>query len=158
VTACRGLKLSTGHIIPYNATIGFLHPHAPFSTPPPDLPASIPGLKQPPLGEFYPFRYSELRAREGEEGFHQFTQTGRDNINFGHGPGSCPGRWFASSEVKVIIIELLRRYDVALGPNGEGDGKEFNRPQATVLPGSLMNMPDPAAAIYFKERAEATKT
>lgn len=166
MTSCNGLRISTGHLIPYDTSIGFLHPSAPFSTPPPDLPTFNTGKTQPPLTSFYPFRYSDLRCVGGEDGNHQFTQTGRTNINFGHGPASCPGRWFASSEIKCIVIELLRRYDVGLGPNGEGEtsssndnGKDstYSRPQATVLPGSLQNMPDFAAAIYFRNRSKDAK-
>ncbi|KAK5132880.1 hypothetical protein LTR08_008400 [Meristemomyces frigidus] len=163
IVARNGIRLSTGHVIPHDTSIGFLHPFAPFSTPPPTL-ASFPAAqKQPPLTDFYPFRFSEQRDAPGEEGLHQFTQTGRENINFGHGPDACPGRWFASAELKAIMVELIMRYDFALGPNGEGEtqsgslltsGAPLKRPQSIVMPGSLQYMPNPGAAVYFKDRKQ----
>jgi hypothetical protein len=53
---------------------------------------------------------------------HQFAMTAEDNINSGHGPGACPGRLLAGAEVKIILCEILRRFDVDFGPNGESEG------------------------------------
>lgn len=161
VTAWKGLQLSTGHLIPYDASIAFLHPLAPFVHPPPGLRTPLDYISsQPPLTDFYPFRYSEIRALPGQENYHQFKMTGQDNINFGHGPGSCPGRFFAGAEVKIIVIEILRRYDVALGPNGEGatvggekglGGNSFKRPVNIIQTGSLQCLPDFTQSICFRE-------
>ncbi|RFU29756.1 hypothetical protein B7463_g6564, partial [Scytalidium lignicola] len=153
VTATNGIKLSTGHTIPYGASIGFMHPMAPWIHPPSNLKTPldyVPG--QPPLDTFYPFRYSEIRAISGQENAHQFVQTGQDNINFSHGPMACPGRFFAGAEVKCIIIEILRRYDVALGPNceGEGDPNGLKRPK-NIVHANLQCLPDFTKPIYFKE-------
>jgi len=83
--------------------------------------------------------------------YYQFAITAQDNINFGHGPGSCPGRFFAGAEVKVIICEILRRYDVALGPNGEGDEEGgLVRPANIVQTGSLQSLPDFTKTIYLR--------
>lgn len=35
-------------------------------------------------------------------------------MTFGHGPHACPGRFFAMYEVKVVLVELLRNYDIRL--------------------------------------------
>ncbi|KAH8816085.1 cytochrome P450 [Xylogone sp. PMI_703] len=153
VTAKEGIKLSTGHTIPHGASIGFMHPLAPFVKTPPNLKTPLDFVPtQPPLDEFYPFRSSEIRSIPGHENGYQFVQTGPDNINFGHGPMACPGRFFAGALVKVIIIEILRRYDIALGPNGEGEGGPNNlkRP-ANIVHANLQCMPDFAKPIYFKE-------
>jgi hypothetical protein len=152
VTARNGLKLSTGHTIPQNTSIGFLHPLAPFVHPAPNLTLPTDRIpSQPPLSEFYPFRHAEVRALPGQMNHHQFAMTAQDNINFGHGPGSCPGRFFAGAEVKVIICEILRRYDVALGPNGEGDGEGgLVRPANIVQTGSLQSLPDFTKTIYLR--------
>jgi cytochrome P450 len=32
-------------------------------------------------------------------------------LNFGHGNHACPGRFFASNEIKVVLIELLRSWE-----------------------------------------------
>lgn len=157
VTAKNGIKLSTGHTIPYDASIGFVHPLAPFIHTPTNLKTPLDyDPSQPPLNVFYPFRHSQIRALSGQENAHQFTQTGPDNINFGHGPMACPGRFFAGAEVKCIMIEILRRYDVSLGPDGEGEGgpNGLKRPINVIQPGSLQCLPDFTKSVYFKELAE----
>ncbi|KAB8210218.1 cytochrome P450 [Aspergillus parasiticus] len=57
------------------------------------------------------FRYYKLRQREGEAHLHQFSTTQDRILNFGHGPNSCPGRFFASLEIKVILVRLLMDYE-----------------------------------------------
>ncbi|KAI8142586.1 cytochrome P450 [Fennellomyces sp. T-0311] len=41
------------------------------------------------------------------------TQPGRDFVTFGLGKHLCPGRFFAVHEIKMSLIVLLRRYDIA---------------------------------------------
>lgn len=124
-------------------------------TPPPDdriTTLAVSG-EHPPLKEFYPFRFSQLRDQPGEAGAHQFTQTGPENLNFGHGPGSCTGRWFLAALLKVIVVEVLSRYELALGPGGEGFGEGgCARTPPVRLAGTTMEIPDPAATIYVKSR------
>ncbi|KAF7531231.1 hypothetical protein G7054_g9086 [Neopestalotiopsis clavispora] len=57
------------------------------------------------------FRYYKLRQREGEGHWHQFSTTQDRILNFGHGPNSCPGRFFASLEIKIILVRLLMDYE-----------------------------------------------
>ncbi|TKA77302.1 hypothetical protein B0A55_04341 [Friedmanniomyces simplex] len=67
--------------------------------------------------QFDGFRSSRL-AEEGGSGKKQpqFVSTGADYLNFGHGRHACPGRFFASAEVKLILASLILRYDMALIP------------------------------------------
>ncbi|QKX63436.1 uncharacterized protein TRUGW13939_10606 [Talaromyces rugulosus] len=57
------------------------------------------------------FRFYKLRQREGEAHLHQFSTTESNVLNFGHGPNSCPGRFFASLEIKIILIRLLMDFE-----------------------------------------------
>ncbi|KAJ5636932.1 cytochrome P450 [Penicillium longicatenatum] len=57
------------------------------------------------------FRYYKLRQREGEAHLHQFSTTQDRILNFGHGPNSCPGRFFASLEIKIILVRLLMDFE-----------------------------------------------
>ncbi|KAK4067252.1 uncharacterized protein Triagg1_7695 [Trichoderma aggressivum f. europaeum] len=157
VVAKEGIKLSNGQTLPGNVSIGFMHPFAPYVQPPPNLKTPLDyDPSQPPLDKFYPFRSSDMRDLPGQENAHQFTQTGNDNLNFGHGAMSCPGRFFASAEAKCIMIEFLRRYDVALGANGEGENGPNNlkRPKNIVMPGSMQVVPNFTQPIYFKQLPE----
>jgi cytochrome P450 len=107
---------------------------------------------------FHPFRFSTLRGRPGEENKHQLVTTGHEQLAFGHGLHACPGRFFASNELKVILVELLRRYDLALGPNGETvgdvakDGTSFSRPLTMKMHTHIV--PDPTAKIFFRNRVD----
>lgn len=151
VTSRNGITLSTGHHLPYNTVVGFGHPFYPSSTIPSEH--IIRGKSQPPLNEFHPFRYSQLRSIKGEENSHQFVASDPNNINFGYGRNACPGRFFASNEIKVILIELLTRYDVGLGPQGQGEGGEFKRPKTLEFGSNYA--PNPAAKVWFRQREGA---
>lgn len=62
--------------------------------------------------EFDAFRFSKKRAEPGQELNHSFVQTGSNYIHFGHGKHACPGRFFASNEIKVLLVYLISRYEV----------------------------------------------
>lgn len=96
-------------------------------------------------GEFDGFRFEKLRAKPGNENKYQFVTTGVDNLNFGHGIHACPGRFFASNEIKILLTYILLNYDIKLI-----DGQ--TRPKNTY---QQMNItPDPRAQILFMQRAK----
>jgi len=97
----------------------------------------------PNPAEFQPFRFSKLRETPGNEHKFQHATTGIDNINFGHGIWACPGRFFASAEIKVVLAYILRHYDVKLKP-GEPKPKQQHF--------GLAILPDPTAEVLFKAR------
>ena len=70
----------------------------------------LPGGGDP--STFDPFRYSRLRedksTPENANKF-QFAMTDRNSLHFGHGKYACPGRFFASNEIKILLCHLLRR-------------------------------------------------
>ncbi|KAJ5710721.1 cytochrome P450 [Penicillium malachiteum] len=59
-------------------------------------------------------RYYKLRQRKGEANLHQFSSTQDRILHFGHGANACPGRFFASLEIKVILVPLLMDYEFKL--------------------------------------------
>jgi cytochrome P450 len=87
---------------------------------------------------------------EGKENRHQFVTTSLESLNFGHGNHACPGRFFASNEMKVTLIELLRSWDFRLKGDVNGVGGEDKRPQNLV--GDLSINPDPRAEIEVRRR------
>ncbi|GJN83138.1 hypothetical protein PLIIFM63780_006686 [Purpureocillium lilacinum] len=97
----------------------------------------------PNPAEFQPFRFSKLRETPGNEHKFQHATTGIDNINFGHGIWACPGRFFASAEIKVVLAYILRHYDVKL-KSGEPKPKQQHF--------GLAILPDPTAEVLFKAR------
>lgn len=100
ITARKGLLLSTGHRIPYGTVVGFS--------------AHEVTRKYPDFDKFDGFRFANLRKQPGQATRHQLVATGPDQISFGHGTHGCPGRFFAASEIKVIMAHLLQNYDIKL--------------------------------------------
>ena len=84
-------------------------------------------------------RYYKLRQQDGQNHLHQFSTTEEKVLNFGHGANSCPGRFFASLEIKIILVRLIMDYDWVL-PKGQSRPANLNahefifpNPDAEVL-------------------------
>ncbi|PIL31304.1 cytochrome P450 [Ganoderma sinense ZZ0214-1] len=92
---------------------------------------------------FEPFRFSDLREA-GESTRHQFVNTSSEYIPFGRGKHACPGRFFASMELKAVLAYLILHYDMRF----EGDG---GRPANFNL--SFSVIPSQDAVIQFKRRS-----
>lgn len=91
-------------------------------------------------------RYHRLRQKDGEGHLHQFSTTQQDILNFGHGAYSCPGRFFASLEIKIILVRLIMDYDWMLP---EGQGRPAN------LHAHEFVFPNPDAEILIRKRPES---
>ncbi|KAM0545782.1 hypothetical protein ACHAPJ_011206 [Fusarium lateritium] len=132
VTSPEGLKTSTGDILPTGTRMTIMSHfinHDPKVYPEPE--------------KFDPFRFSRLRELPGNETKFQHASTGLDNINFGHGIWACPGRFFASAQIKVVLAYLLINYDVKLKKDAEKPGQ---------IHYGLAILPDAQAEIMFKAR------
>ncbi|ESZ92637.1 hypothetical protein SBOR_6971 [Sclerotinia borealis F-4128] len=101
-----------------------------------------------PPSTFSPFRYASLRTAPGNESKYQFVTTSKESMNFGHGNHACPGRFFAGTEIKVVMVELLRRWDVRLIGDEQGVGGE--RPGNSVYDTTIS--PNPFAELEFRRR------
>lgn len=69
-------------------------------------------------------------------------------MQFGGGRHACPGRWFASHQIKMVLAAMIGRYEVRL-KDGEG------RPESIVF--QTNQFPDPKAEILFKDKECASK-
>ena len=69
--------------------------------------------------QFDGLRYLKLRQKQDEGHLHQFSTTQENSLNFGHGKYSCPGRFFASLEIKIILVRIIMDYEWKL-PQGQG--------------------------------------
>ena len=89
-------------------------------------------------------RFYELRhAVQGDEKKFQLTSITKEQMQFGMGRHACPGRWIASHQVKLILAQLLTKYDLGLEP-GKG------RPKTVLF--QTNQFPDPQGQILFKNR------
>ncbi|KAJ9612674.1 hypothetical protein H2204_015015 [Knufia peltigerae] len=134
VTSPEGLNLPSGHVIPRGERI-MVRAHTLNLDP---------ALWENP-DTFDGFRFERLRSAPGNELKYQHTTTGVDNINFGHGIWACPGRHFASSQMKVVLAHLLQHYDIKLE-----DGKEKSRQQHF----GLAIVPDTGSKVLLRYRED----
>jgi len=88
-------------------------------------------------------RYYKYRENPEEAQQHQFATTEPNMLNFGHGKYSCPGRFFASLEIKNILVRLLTDYDFKFP---EGKGRPDNLRAYEYI------FPNPDGQLLFKER------
>lgn len=149
VTNPKGIHLSSGDYLPHDSIIAVASARQTGAIDPKYLSPMPP---QPSLDEFHPWRFSDLRAHPGEENKHQLVTTTTESTVFGHGRWACPGRFFASNEIKAILVQLLKRYDIGVGPagQGEGEGGEWKRPATFRV--EMGYYPDPTASVYFRDR------
>ncbi|PHH78829.1 hypothetical protein CDD80_6200 [Ophiocordyceps camponoti-rufipedis] len=109
-----GITLNDGLHIPYGTHIA-IAPHSVSSDP------TI--INQPET--FNALRYFERRRENTTEATrHQHVTADKDHLHFGYGTWSCPGRFLASAELKMVLVELLLRYDFRYP---EGSSRPVNR-------------------------------
>ncbi|KAI1874888.1 uncharacterized protein JN550_002317 [Neoarthrinium moseri] len=109
-------------------------------------PSHVPGPSA--ASDFDPFRYSKLREDPAHpENSHKFlfSMTDSSNMAFGYGKYACPGRFYASNEMKLVLAHLLLRYDFKL-PAGS------KRPRNFTLDSDMF--PDPRARLYMRQRQD----
>ncbi|KAM6491442.1 Cytochrome P450 [Amanita muscaria] len=92
------------------------------------------------------FRFERMRNGEGMGNKHQVISLDLNYILFGHGRHACPGRFFAATELKVMLAHILLNYDVQMA-NGGG------RPANRVF--GQDSMPDPTAQVMFRKRVQS---
>ena len=90
------------------------------------------------------FRYARLRESAENANKYQFAMTEDSSLHFGHGKFACPGRFFASNEIKMILGHLLVRYDFKY-PEGQGRPKNLNADENLY--------PDPVARVLIRRRS-----
>ncbi|KAF7347453.1 hypothetical protein MVEN_01501300 [Mycena venus] len=92
------------------------------------------------------FRFSKLREMEESDVKYGFTTVEKNFAPFGLGRHACPGRFFASMELKIILSHMLLNYDISL-PDGMKEA-----PKAMRL--STFVMPDVNACLVITPRVE----
>lgn len=98
--------------------------------------------------EFDGLRFYKMRQQSDEASNRwQFTSIGDTSLNFGLGKHACPGRFFASNEIKLCLAYLLLTYDIKL-KDGEG------RPEPMQF--MMSKSPNTTAEILFRKRKSST--
>lgn len=68
----------------------------------------------PSPDRFDPYRFIERRKIPGYETKSSFISTSPDHLGFAHGKLACPGRFLASSILKIAMLHLLFKYDMKI--------------------------------------------
>lgn len=117
------ITLSTGHRLPKGTRIalnsGAVHMSPQTQTFSPEY---NPSENKPPH-EFDGFRFYRLRKMAGKEKKHLFVTVSPESLTWGYGNHACPGRFFADNELKVILIELLRKWDFRVADPAKTNSK-----------------------------------
>ena len=128
--------LSDGFVIPAGTNIGV---PAQAITMDPDIyadPTRFDGMR------FHKMRQDQ--ALNGDAGGRlQWAASNLENMAFGYGRCACPGRHFASYVIKLVMVDLLMRYDMRFPP---GVGRPANVEREANV------MPDAEARILMRKR------
>ncbi|KAM5369730.1 hypothetical protein ACJZ2D_008877 [Fusarium nematophilum] len=57
------------------------------------------------------YRFYRMREDPGKQNVSQLVATSPDHLAFGHGMHACPGRFFATNEVKIALVHIIMKYD-----------------------------------------------
>lgn len=132
------VTLSTSTKIPKGATIGV-----------PTLSMTDPQFYTNP-DKFDGHRFLEMSKQPGAAGKSQFVGTSNEHIIFGHGKHSCPGRFFAANEIKILLVYLLLGYEFKFV-----DGT-LSRPRMMEVGADLA--PNPETKILIRSRKGKSTT
>ena len=132
--AVQEYKFSDGTVVPRGTTVGVAIEAAHLN-----------GAVYEDPETFDPFRFVKMRERNASKKF-DMVSTSCNSLAFGHGIHACPGRYFAASELKLMLAHLVVNYDVRL----ENEGV---RPADMWVATSCV--PNPTAEVLFRKRKVA---
>ncbi|KAI6342352.1 heme binding [Pyricularia grisea] len=72
-----------------------------------------------------PYRYIKMREAGQESKAHLVSVTPQ-HFGFGHGIHACPGRFFAANELKILLAQMLLKYDIKVPKDVESLPKSFS--------------------------------
>ena len=92
---------------------------------------------------FQPFRFVDKTKKENAGRKVDMTAIHADWLAFGYGRRACPGRFFATDVLKLLLAHIVVNYDVKL---------EGARPDNLWV--MTMCVPNPNGKVLFRRRAE----
>ncbi|KAF9478579.1 cytochrome P450 [Pholiota conissans] len=110
------------------------------------LPAHLNGDLYEDPKKFDPFRFVKMKQHEETEAAAKrfdMTSTNCESLGFGHGRHACPGRYFAVSELKLMLAYVVTHYDVRCKEEGV-------RPEDMWI--GMTCVPNPKGEVLFRKR------
>ncbi|KAI0178730.1 putative cytochrome P450 [Hypoxylon sp. FL1284] len=93
--------------------------------------------------EFDGFRFYKLRSKPEDVNKYQFASPTYDSMQFGFGRDACPGRFFASNQIKIILAYIISHYDIKF------EGGATERPKNIMFEVNVLA--DPTKMVLFKK-------
>lgn len=90
------------------------------------------------------FRFYKLRSKPEDAHKYQFPSISLESMEFGLGKDACPGRFFATNQIKIILAHMIFHYDLAL------EKPEAGRPKNFMFEVNVLA--DPTAKLLLKRR------
>ncbi|KAG6040948.1 hypothetical protein E4U41_006539 [Claviceps citrina] len=107
------VKLADGTVLPKNKlTLVSAHKHWEAES-----------YEQPQ--QFDGYRFYKMRQTKGKENVAQLVSVSPDHMGFGYGLHACPGRFFASEEIKLVLCHILMKYDFRLVEGTDIEPRRF---------------------------------
>jgi cytochrome P450 len=94
--------------------------------------------------KFDPWRSLKMKSEDGSQK-HLFSTVSDTSLHFGAGNQACPGRFFSSHEIKMILIHFLTRYEL-----GWPKKEEYQRPPDAIH--DYSTHPDRTKTVMLKEK------
>jgi len=134
----KGITLSNGQYIPPGAILQVAS-NAVYSDP----------TFYPDSTTFDGFRHAKLRSggTATDHAKNQFVTTNETNLGWGYGAHACPGRFFATNEMKMILVKMISHYEIKM-PDASKLGVEAR--YANIEQGRGIS-PDPTKTLMFKK-------
>ncbi|KAJ8131349.1 hypothetical protein O1611_g2277 [Lasiodiplodia mahajangana] len=89
------------------------------------------------------FRFYKLRSKPEDANKFQYAGTSYNSMHFGYGNDACPGRFFASNQIKIILAHILTNYHFKFGDGVVG------RPKNPMFEVNVLA--DPTVEVLFKK-------
>ena len=69
--------------------------------------------------KFDGYRFIKMAQDPGKEKLANLVTTSPEHLGFGHGKHACPGRFFASNEIKIALAHMLLKYEFKLSQGSD---------------------------------------
>ncbi|KAI9728824.1 MAG: hypothetical protein M1834_007211 [Cirrosporium novae-zelandiae] len=91
----------------------------------PNAPVLFDQTYYPNADQFDGFRFYKMREQPEQTNNHTFVSTNPKYLQFGDGRHTCPGRYMAADEIRMMLAYMLINYDITTENNGPRPGNTF---------------------------------
>lgn len=89
-------------------------------------------------------RFYNERKLSGKENVSQLVSVSPNHMGFGFGLHACPGRFFASEEIKIAFCHIIMKYDMEVVPDSTIEPRKYG----------LSLLSSPTARLRIRRRQE----